>query len=144
MQEIDLALGTSVLRLERGEELVKTFLDWAERRRISAATVFGLGALEAVELGYFDRDLKRYERVLVPDVQELLNVAGNLGRLPDGSAIAHLHVTLGARDFSVRGGHLFSGVVAVTAELHVTSYPRALSRGRDPASGLNLIQGPSA
>ncbi|MBI1848866.1 MAG: DNA-binding protein [Planctomycetes bacterium] len=141
MKEADLGDGGVALRFERGEEVVETILAWAkpDRRNVVAASLSGIGALEAVELGFFDRDVKRYERVLLPEVHELLAINGTLARL-GAEPILHAHVTLGARDFSVRGGHFFRGIVAVTVEIVVQRFPSALRRGPDAATGLNFIQ----
>jgi uncharacterized protein len=139
MREVDLGEGAVALRLERGEEVASALLAWAKRKDVSGASISAIGAVENVELGFFDRDAKRYERLRIAEVSELLSLQGTLGRLGD-DAILHAHAVLGSRDFAVRGGHFFRGDVAVTVEVVVQRTTNALRRAPDAATGLNFIQ----
>ena len=49
---------------------------------------------------------------------ELLSTQGNLAPGPNGP-FTHIHIVASEDDHTVRGGHLFTATVAVTAEIHL-------------------------
>jgi len=51
----------------------------------------------------------------------------------------HVHVVVGLRDGSTRGGHLLEGVVRPTLEIVIAESPKNLEKKFDPASQLTLI-----
>jgi predicted DNA-binding protein with PD1-like motif len=51
----------------------------------------------------------------------------------------HAHVTLGRRDGSASGGHLFEATVSATLELFVREEPGELRRVPDEHVGLPLL-----
>lgn len=51
----------------------------------------------------------------------------------------HAHVTLGKRDGSAVGGHLFEGHVGTTLELFVLRFDAELRRVQDEATGAALL-----
>ena len=126
------------LRLERGEEVIGALTEWVKERGITAASMVGIGALEQVELGYYELPTKTYHRHTFPEDYELLNLTGNVSLLEDGETFVHAHVTIGGRDYSTKGGHLFSARVAVTVELVLTPLPGQIRRAFDEACGLKL------
>jgi predicted DNA-binding protein with PD1-like motif len=136
MTVLDLADGF-LLRFFRDEEIVSGLTAFAESSGITAAWVNGLGALSRAELGYWDAEKREYLRLPVEEEVEIASLVGNVSRV-EGAAFPHLHVTLGRRDFSTLGGHLFRGVGGATVEIYVRTYPQALVRARDEAVGLNL------
>ncbi len=129
--------GSWIVRIDRGEVLPACLERWMAEQGIGAATFAGIGALDDVELGYFDRVSRVYARRTFPESRELLSLVGN-GSWHAGQPVVHAHVVLGGPDFSVVGGHLFRATVSVTVELHVQPL-RALTRRRDDAVGLNLL-----
>jgi len=126
------------LRLERGEEIVSTILDFVAKEKIQAGTVSGIGALNDVTLGFFDRRSKQYLKETFTDVYELLSLLGNISYV-DAKPILHAHCVLGRADFSVLGGHLFSGQVAVTGEFYIRVFPEKFSRSMNDDFSLNLL-----
>ena len=128
-----------VLRVDRGEPVVASLQDYIGRQRILGGSVVGLGAVEAAEIGYFDGETRSYRRTFIPQTRELLSLVGTISRL-DGKPFVHAHVTLGAPDHSVVGGHLFEARVAVTGEFVIHEAPVASSRVFDEATGLKLMR----
>ena len=51
----------------------------------------------------------------------------------------HVHVALGLRDGSARGGHLFEATVRPTVEIMLTTFARPVRRTIDAATGLPLL-----
>ena len=69
---------------------------------------------------------------------EVLSLTGNLA-LDYNEPFFHVHVALGLRDGSARGGHLFEATVRPTVEVVLTAYPRPVRRKIDPETGLPLL-----
>lgn len=127
-----------LLRFFPGEEIVSGLVSFARARGIEAAWVQGLGALAQAEIGYYELDAQRYLRRTLEEEVEVAPLVGNLSRL-DREPIAHLHVTLGRRDFTALAGHLFSGRAGATLEVSLWTWRGLrLERRPDPRAGLNL------
>jgi predicted DNA-binding protein with PD1-like motif len=126
------------LRLDRGEDLVRCVTEYCRGAGLHAGSVSGIGALEEVELGYYVLPARAYDRRRLPGVWELLSLAGNVTLL-DGAPFLHAHAVLSAPDFTVTGGHLFGGRIAVTGELFIVEAGMPLSRRMDEAIGLRLV-----
>ncbi len=129
---------THVLALEIGEELVDSILRYAEQSKIYAASIQAIGAIRNFELGYYVLDQKQYLRKKVDEIAELISCSGNLA-IKDGNPFVHVHVSAGLRDFSVIGGHLFSAIVAVTAEVIMRPMPNVIKRSFNNETGLYLL-----
>jgi uncharacterized protein len=144
-----------LLRLDPGEDLTECLLAWVRQEALDAAEVRGIGAVQDVELGYFDLATKRYVTALFPESMELVHLQGNVAwtRAVDGAAedapILHAHAVVAGPELVARGGHLVRAVVSVTAELFVepltvsAAAPR-LIRAVDERTGLKLLSGTAA
>lgn len=129
---------THVLALEIGEDLVESILRYAEKTKMSAASIQAIGAIRNFELGYYVLDQKQYLRKKVDEIAELISCAGNLA-IKEDKQFVHVHVVAGLRDFSVIGGHLFSAIVAVTAEVILRPMPNVMKRSFNNETGLYLL-----
>ena len=127
-----------VIRFQHGDDVVKGLLDFAAARGVEGAWVNALGAIGDPELGYYHLETKSYTRQVFPGEWEITAIVGNLGRFEDGSPALHVHATIGAPDFTTRGGHLFAGTAGATCEVFLRDLGRRLSRMRDEAIGLPL------
>lgn len=130
---------TYVVRLETGSDIPTAIVDFAADQRIDAGSVAGVGAGFDWVLGYFDRHAREYTRQTFAGEWEILALQGNLA-IKDGRPFAHLHVTLGGRDFRTIGGHLFEGRVGATVELVIRKLPGYQLREKDEATGLFLLE----
>ncbi len=128
-----------VLVLEIGEQVINELTVFAGKRNITSASISGIGALRDFELGYYYLDRKEYGRRKFTEIAELISCSGNLA-IREGNPFAHLHALLGKDDFSVIGGHLFEGTVAVTAEFVLTPFPEQMQRDYDERTGLYLLK----
>lgn len=128
-----------VIRLERGEPVVATLQDYLARARILGGSVVGLGAIADAEIGYYDPLRRAYDRTRIADTRELLSLVGTISRL-DGRPFLHAHVTLGAPDHSVVGGHLFEARVAITGEFVIQAAAIRSERLLDEDTGLKLMR----
>ena len=129
--------NSTIVVLEKGEKLVESLTQFAQLTQINAASLQGLGALEEVELGYYDLHKKTYKRTTLKGDWELVAMNGNI-TLKDGMPFVHVHAALGGEDFSLKGGHLFEAVVAVTCEVSLIPHTALIERHAHSAIGLSL------
>ncbi len=134
-------LGTDkyVLRLESGDDILQSLRQFATAKRLSASLLEGIGSLSKVKLGHYDFKTKQYRYETFEDDLEVLNLSGNIASM-NRQPLAHVHVTLGRRDFSVIGGHLDEGSAANMVEIGLWKLPGKLLKAKDEAVGLNLLQ----
>jgi uncharacterized protein len=130
-----------LLRLERGEEIVSSLEKFASKHGIETAEVRAIGALTDFEVGYYILSEKKYDRKKFEVNAELISAMGNLA-MRDGKSFLHMHVTAGLPDFSVVGGHFFSGIVSATVEAFVRPFGREIQRIFDEGIGLYLLDLP--
>jgi len=126
------------LKMERGEELVQTLLEFIEKLKIPSGTISGIGALENVELGYFNRDTKEYKHMTFEGTFELIALNGNIAWF-EGKPVAHVHCLISDSNYNVKAGHLFGGTIAVTGEINVQVFADKFTRAKDPDLELNLL-----
>jgi predicted DNA-binding protein with PD1-like motif len=132
-------LGDSwILRLATGEEIVAAVAAFAADRKIDVGTVMGIGVAYGAVLGHFDRATWEYHRGTFPDEMEILSLSGNLA-IKEGRPFPHLHATLGRRDFTTIGGHLFEAKAGATCELIIRPLAGYLQRVKNEATGLFLL-----
>lgn len=134
-------LGTDkyVLRLESGDDILRSLQEFAAAKKLGASLIEGIGSLNKVKLGHYDFKTRQYKYETLEDDFEILNLSGNISSM-DGNPLPHIHVTLGRRDFSAIGGHLDEGSVANMVEVVVWKLPRKLLKAKDDAIGLNVLQ----
>lgn len=132
------------LRIDKGEEMMSAVTDFIEKKNIQSGVISGIGALTDVELGFFDRTKKEYLKKTFPtdpadnDIYELLSLNGNISYI-DNNPMVHAHCVLGKSDYNVIGGHLFSGIVAVTGEVYIRTFSVKFVRKVNPEFNLKLL-----
>ena len=129
---------TYLLVFHTGQEVMSGLLAFAKKHKLVAGHLTGIGAVSDAVIGYFDPEKKVYLRNAEKGQAELLSLTGNLA-LDNDEPFFHVHVALGLRDGSARGGHLFEATVRPTVELVLNTYPRPVRREIDPETGLSLL-----
>jgi uncharacterized protein len=134
-------LGTDkyVLRLESGDDILRSLQQFANNKKLGASLIEGIGSLNKVKLGHYDFKTKQYRYETFEDDFEILSLSGNISSM-NRKPLPHVHVTLGRRDFSVIGGHLDEGSVANMVEVGVWRLPGKLLKAKDESIGLNVLQ----
>jgi predicted DNA-binding protein with PD1-like motif len=105
---------------------------------ILAAEISGIGAFQRGVIGFLDLETKEYDRIPVEEETEVLSILGNLSVTDEGPRV-HAHVSLGKRDGSAVGGHLFEGTCGATLEIFIREEPGELRRVPDPVAGIPLL-----
>jgi hypothetical protein len=113
-------------------------LAFAQKHGLVAGHLTGIGAISDAVIGYFDPQKKVYSRIHEKGQAELLSLTGNLA-LSGSEPFFHIHVALGMRDGSTRGGHLFEAMVRPTVEVILTTYSKPVRRKIDTDTGLPLL-----
>jgi len=131
---------TYALVLETGDEAMGCLQDFANKERVSAAQITGIGAFSDATLNYFDWEQKKYLPIAVREQVEVASLIGDIALAPSGKPAIHVHVVLGRRDGTALAGHLAHGHVRPTLELILTEPPAYLQKAHDPQSGLALIR----
>jgi predicted DNA-binding protein with PD1-like motif len=126
------------LALEPGDELIRCLIGFAREHEVDAAVVSGIGSVERVELGYFNRSMRNYRRMVLDEDLEICSLNGNIALL-DGAPYPHIHGLFSRADCTVAGGHVFEAVCSVTLELSVHTSPVPIERGRAEYN-LNLLK----
>jgi predicted DNA-binding protein with PD1-like motif len=134
-------LGTDkyVLRLESGDDILRSIREFATAKRLSAGFLEGIGSLSKVKLGHYDFKTRKYSYETFEDDMEILNLSGNIA-IMNREPLSHVHVTLGRRDFSVIGGHMDEGSSANMVEIGIWKLPGNLVKAKDDQIGLNVLQ----
>jgi uncharacterized protein len=135
----DGAQRTFVLILDQGEEAFKSITEFADREKITGASVSAIGAFAKAKVGWFDLAAKRYKPIEVNEQCEVLSLIGDVAQGDDGKASLHLHAVLGLQDGTLRGGHLLSGLVQPTLEVTITESVVHLRRKKRSDLGIALI-----
>jgi predicted DNA-binding protein with PD1-like motif len=127
-----------LLEFHTGQEVMKGLLAFAKKYDLVAGHISGIGAISGAVIGYFDPEKNAYLRHEESNQAELLSLTGNLA-LCDYEPFFHVHIALGLRDGSARGGHLFEATVRPTVELVLTTPATIIRRKIDRETGLPLL-----
>jgi len=128
------------LALEPGESVREEIEGLAARQAIKTGIIdHGIGAVERVQLAYYDLQTRKYLSISLPEGgQELVSLQGNIA-WKDKKPFLHAHVSLGDRDGLTRSGHLVDAIVHVTVELVIlTFHSLEIGREYDERVGLPL------
>lgn len=129
---------TFVIRLMKGEEVIKRLTDFSAKNNISLASFSGIGAVKKAEIGFYDLKNKKYLWEKIDKEMEVLSIIGNVSVL-DKKPFIHAHITLGDRSYNAKGGHLKEAVVGATLEIVLTKVKGKVERKFDDETGLNLL-----
>lgn len=129
-----------IIKLERGEELISTLTEFCAKEGVRNAVFQGIGAVERVEIGYYDLGKREYYFKKDESVFEVAAMQGNVA-LVDGKPFIHAHAVLSRCDESLAciGAHIKEAYVAVTLEVYMTVIDADVERALDDDIGLKLL-----
>jgi len=127
-----------LVRLEVGEKLPDSLVEFARRLGMVSGSLSGIGGVRNVVLSYYDLQARQYVTFEVPGIVELVSLIGNVS-LVSGQPFWHLHASVADREGNVKGGHLMSLEVAITVECWIERCSKMVQRNKDEFSGLNLL-----
>jgi hypothetical protein len=139
-RQIDQSPKTFILVFQTGDELAKGLQQFAEEKKLSAASFKAVGGLSSVRLGWFSWESKKYEpSVTLNEQVELLSLIGDVA-LKGDKPVVHAHAVVGKKDGTAHGGHLLEAHIRPTCEVVLTESPAHLQKFVDPESGVALIK----
>lgn len=125
-----------VLKLEHGEDVLRSIEDAARGETGTLFIATGIGMLSDFELGYFDRG--SYIRRTFLDPHELLSMQGSIAS--SGEPRIHIHATVADKEHRAFGGHLMRGSVWMSNEIALLRLQDLRSsRMLDPAKGVAVL-----
>lgn len=130
---------TLVIRMDKGEEIIRSLRLAAEKEGVRLASVEALGAVDDFTVGVFDTAEKQYHANHFTGAFEIVSLTGTV-TTQDGKFYAHLHMSAGDREGKVFGGHLNSATVSATCEMIVRVLDGQVERRFDETVGLNLFR----
>jgi|YelNatPaOPRAMG01_1025707.scaffolds.fasta_scaffold15277_2 predicted DNA-binding protein with PD1-like motif len=126
------------VKLEYKDEIIESLKSFAREHNIKGAFIQGIGAGEDFELGWFSTEKREYKRTHLVGDFEIVSLSGNIGVAENGEPVVHAHICLAGEDYECLGGHLFRGVISVTAEILVVESQSKFLRKKEPESNLQL------
>lgn len=134
-QEVD-GGRSFVARLETDADWRAEIEALADEAGIDAGFFFGLGAVEDIELYYYDQESQEYTSIAFDEPLEVAACVGNVAWL-DGDRFAHIHVVCSREDGSSVAGHLNAATV-FAGEVYCRELDARLDREPDETTSLNL------
>lgn len=131
-----------VVRLDRGEEIVKSLTKICDREKITLATIEGIGAADHAVIGLYNVGEQVYHKTELNGPMEITALTGNVSTM-DGKTYLHIHINLCDEKMNVKGGHLNECRISATAEITIRTVNGKVERFYDKDGvGLNLYQFP--
>lgn len=127
-----------IIRLDVDEEVVKILENFSKEQDIKGALISGIGTIYDAELGFYDREERKYSKRSFPGDYEVVNLSGNISYFEEKPVI-HIHITISGKDFISYSGHLFGAKTAVTMEIFLLTQEQELRREFDATQGLNFL-----
>ena len=126
----------TVVRLDKGEEIIGCIKSVAESLSIKTAVFTAIGATDCFTVGVFDIRKQDYERFSFSGNHEITNLSGNITSV-DSKPYVHAHITCAGKNAQTVGGHLLEGRVSLTLELEIIRIDAELTRKYDKELSIN-------
>jgi len=125
---------TYLIRLEKGEEIIKTIAEFCQKNDIKAGYLQGIGAIDYLDIAMYNLDKKEYSSKKIAEPLEITSLFGIIT-----AKKIHIHITVGDKNAAVFGGHLQSGIISVTGEIILHKFFGKIDRYKDEKIGLELM-----
>ena len=126
------------IRINPGQELVSTLKEFCKAKKITLATVSGIGSLKSVTLGFFNPESKKYDQKTFNEYMEMAGLTGNV-MMKDGEPVLHLHTVVAGDNYKALAGHMAEAQVSLTAEIVIETVKGKIEKTYDKNTGLNLM-----
>ena len=128
-----------LVRLHKGDLLIKSVAEIARKENVAGAWVMGLGAAAWAEVGFYDLKKQEYRWKKLDKTLEITSLQGNIGWEGDEPAI-HIHGTFADENMQAFGGHVKELEAAGTVEILLHRwYDSKIQRKHDGETGLKLL-----
>jgi predicted DNA-binding protein with PD1-like motif len=130
--------AVSIIRFDRGEEVLTELIGFVRQSKVYAGTFSAIGAAARVVISYYDLAAKKYFDMALDEV-EIASLDGNIAIL-GGKPIVHAHGVFSGRDCIAKAGHVKEITVSGICEVRLEVLSEKLERMPDAGTGLNLLQ----
>lgn len=139
MQSVQIHNGYFLV-FERGEDFLPLLTQFCAETEVHWGQFQAIGALEDVEIGYYDLATRQYVFRQEEGPFEVASMDGNIAEI-DEEPIVHVHAALSRCDESLEtiGGHVRKARVALSLEVPLWLISQPLMRSFDDETGLNLL-----
>ena len=96
------------IKFEKDELLLESLTQYAKDNNIKTAEISFIGAVQNVNVMYFNQSKKEYDKHTFDGGHEVLNGLGNISILDD-EPFVHVHMTVADKNGNAFGGHLDEG-----------------------------------
>jgi len=104
-----------LLKLDHGENILESIEEVIDGEKTSLLVVMGIGMITDFELGYFDRDKRKYVTKVFDEPHELTMMQGSVAR--EGNPRMHIHTVVADKEHHTSGGHLLKGFAWMSNEI---------------------------
>ena len=132
--------GTYILTCARGEEVMGALALFAEQESIEAASFFVIGAVNEVEIAWYNLHEKEYTTKSIKEDLEIAGMFGNVAKF-EGNTVIHNHGVFSDKEMKVYGGHVNKLVVSAACEVSLCKLEGRIERKYSEEIGLNLMHG---
>jgi uncharacterized protein len=127
-----------LVRLQRGEQLVSSLNELAEKENLDGAWLQAVGGAEKLTLGFYDLEAQEYRWQDFEELVEIASLSGNLAWV-EGKPYWHLHGVFGDREYRSLSGHVRDLTVGGTCEIFIHPLREKITRSPDDETGLKLL-----
>lgn len=131
--------NSCVIKLEKGEEIITTLLEFCDKYNIVLAQFSGIWATNDVTIWLFDTISKEYFSKEFHWNYEICSLMGNI-TIMDNKPYLHAHIVICDDQNNTYGWHLNKAVISATCEIFLQRIGWYVSREFDEEIGLNLMQ----
>ena len=130
---------TSIVRMDKGEDIVEQVKNVALKEKIKLASISALGAINEFTVGVFKTKEKKYYANEFKGDFEIVSLTGTINTMND-EYYSHMHLSAGNDQGQVFGGHLNKAIVSATCEMVIQIINGEVDRYFDEEVGLNLLK----
>lgn len=128
-----------IIRLEKGEEIIKTLSEFCQENNILAGSLTGIGAANDITMKSFDTKKNEYvSKRFNEESYEIISLNGNISLLGN-QPFLHIHISIGNSNYNVFGGHLDSAVISITCEIIIDVIDEKIIRKSNNEFKLNFL-----
>jgi len=127
-----------IIRIDKGDRIIESLMDFCSKNRIIMGYFFGIGAVSNIEFAHYNLATKEYSDKTIEEPLEICHLFGNIALL-DGRIALHSHIIVGNSQMQTFGGHLKEATVAATCEIILHRINSEINRKHSEEIGLNLL-----
>lgn len=128
-----------IIRIDKGEKVIESLLNFLQKEEIKSAKFLGLGALNYVTLRFFKQEEKEFKEINFKENFEITNITG-IVTTKNNQAHIHSHISLADENFNLRGGHFVEGIVGATVEISLITDKNMVNRKYSSEINLDLME----